>query len=158
MLKLHKAYKFDNARHRMNCELCGKEAVGKARVEGVELHICAACGKFGTMFTPPKSNVQNANAHKPEIIHSIVEDAGELVRKAREKKGITQKDFALSINEHQSVLHHIETGRHEPSLELARKLEKTLHLKLVEEETSVAITTKNTPTGPTTIGDLIKIK
>jgi len=67
----------------------------------------------------------------------LVEDFGELVRKARIKLGLTQQDLAAQLNEKLTVIKKIEAGQFRPSIQLARKLEKFLKIQLlvpVEEE------------------------
>ena len=63
----------------------------------------------------------------------LVEDFGELVRRARIKLGLTQQDLAAQLNEKLTVIKKIEAGQFRPSIQLARKLEKFL-LAPVEEE------------------------
>ena len=67
----------------------------------------------------------------------LVEDFGELVRRARIKLGLTQQDLAAQLNEKLTVIKKIEAGQFRPSIQLARKLEKFLKIQLlapVEEE------------------------
>ena len=95
-----------------------------------------------------------------EIVDIIVSDYAKRIRQAREKLGLTQKDFAMKISEKESVLHKLETGAIEPSIETAKKLEKTLKIKLVEqreEENEVVQAGKKEAEG-FTIGDMLKKK
>ena len=74
--------------------------------------------------------------------------------------GLKQEDLAKEIAEKESVIHWLETGRHEPSLELARKLEKFLGIRLIdeaEEGTGGGIISAESK-GKYTLGDFIKIK
>ena len=88
----------------------------------------------------------------------VVDDFAEKIRIKREKLGLKQEDFAKKIGEKESVVHKLETGEFEPSLELAKKLEKVLNIKLIEEyEEEHKATTKATSI-ITTIGDLVKIR
>jgi len=67
----------------------------------------------------------------------LVEDFGELVRRARIKLGLTQQDLAAQLNEKLTVIKKIEAGQFRPSIQLARKLEKFLKIQLlapVEED------------------------
>ena len=67
----------------------------------------------------------------------LVEDFGELVKRARIKLGLTQQDLAAQLNEKITVIKKIEAGQFRPSIQLARKLEKFLKIRLlvpVEEE------------------------
>jgi uncharacterized protein (TIGR00270 family) len=144
----------------MQCELCGKEgATLRSHVEGAELTVCQKCAGYGTTLRaasvaqPKKAAVQSQS-----IQHRPVTNAGELVKRARERQGLSQKDFALKLNEHQSVLHKIEAGN-APSLELARKLEKALNIPLIEEYQEVKIPlVKETASAGLTLGDVIRLK
>mgnify|MGYP000038160526 CR=1 FL=1 len=67
----------------------------------------------------------------------LVEDFGELIRKARIRLGLTQQDLAAQLNEKITVIKKIEAGQLRPSIQLAKKLEKFLKIRLlvpVEEE------------------------
>lgn len=142
----------------MDCELCGKPATKKALVEGVNLHVCNACVKLGQEVKAPQMPAKKAVAAEPLIVQAVVPNPGDLIKQAREKLGLTQKDFALKVNEHQSVIHKLETGHLDLTIDLARKLEKALRITLIEEREDVAVSIPKTSTGPVTIGDLLRVK
>ena len=93
-----------------------------------------------------------------EKIELIVENYAELVKKKRESIGLTQKEFANKINEKESTIHKIETGVWQPNLILAKKLEKTLGLKLIEEHQEKHESSKNKKIEGFTLGDFINVK
>ena len=152
-----------------NCDLCGKveENLVKAKIEGVELDVCLACGKFGKVIVPvhrPSPREQHRQfqkqvkaQEKEKKIELLVENYAELIKKKRESLGLSQKDFASKINEKESTIHHIETGKLEPNLALARKLEKILGIKIVEQYSESHETTKNSKDAGFTLGDFIKV-
>ena len=149
----------------MVCELCGKnDAVVSAVVEGSELVVCDKCAKFGRVVGRIKTQaialVKNpAKDDFPMPAEVIVADYGAKIRSAREKLGKTQEDFAKLVNEKASVIHKIETNRFEPSVELTRKIERVLKLKLVEKAESVtADFPKSQKNAGLTLGDFVKIK
>lgn len=147
--------------------MCGKEAeLYAALVEGTELSVCGNCCKFGKILRKikieePKKKKKDKPIKKPEepvIVQAIVEDYAQMIRKAREKLCLNQKDFARKISEKESLVHNFETGKIEPSLKIALKLEKMLGIKLIEEvEETEEKTSKIKPEG-FTIGDIIKSK
>ena len=95
----------------------------------------------------------------PETVLAIVSDHATRIRKAREKLGLTQKEFALKINERESVVSKLESGGHEPSLDLCRKLERLLRITLVEEqEAETTVRGGAGLGGAMTIGDMFKKK
>ena len=142
-----------------SCELCGKDTLlFHADVEGTELKVCKACGSFGKIAVPMNRTVQHAQLPQElQLSEAVTPSVSKLVKNAREHKKLTQKEFAKMINEKESIIHKIETGAFEPSIALARKLEKALNIRLVEtvEEEHLP---KGKSSGPVTIGDIIKRK
>ena len=155
---------------KINCDLCGKveESLAKAKIEGVELDVCQACSKFGKVITPihrpsPREQhmqlqKQSQAKEKEEKTDLLVENHAELIKKKRETLGLNQKDFASRINEKESTIHHIETGKLEPNIVLARKLEKMLGIKIIEEYSEVRETQKKSKDAGFTLGDFIKAR
>jgi len=152
---------------KINCDLCGKvdEQLNRTLIESVELTVCGACSKFGKILAPvkrysPKEQhrmIQKAG-QKEEKIEILVENYADLIKKKRESMGLSQKDFASKLNEKESMIHHIETGTFEPTLEMARKLERILGIKLVEEHEEKHQMQKTKREEGFTLGDFIKIK
>lgn len=151
---------------KINCELCGKvdEIFNRALIEGVELNVCSGCSKFGKVLGPVKKDVIKAIPKekgieaKEEKIELLVENYAGIIKKKRESMGLSQKDFAKIINERESVVHKIETGNFEPQLSLAKKLEKVLRVKLVEEHEERHKIIKKRREESFTLGDFINIK
>lgn len=143
--------------------MCGSDGrLFRVLVEGAELMLCKNCSRFGKVIEAPKIVIKKESVKpqkpKEEPMELIVENYSDIIRRSREKLGLNQEDFAKMMNEKESVMQKIETGRFEPPIALARKLEKLLKIKLVigyEDESSVLAGKK---TGPVTIGDVIQIK
>ena len=155
----------------MNCDLCGKveDGLNRTLIEGVELNVCRDCSKFGKFIAPvkrysPKEQhkmLQRANqvqSPKEEKIEILVENYAGLIKKKRESMNLSQKDFALKINEKESTVHHIETETFEPPLELAKKLERFLGVKLIEQHEEKHEMRKARKDEGFTLGDFIKVK
>jgi len=152
----------------MNCEMCGSETtLYKTLIEGTELNVCKECAKFGKIIAPIRVEVKETKKTEKkdipkgperEIIQVLIQKYGEKIKKAREQLGLKQKDFAKKINEKESLIHNIEIGRFEPNIDLARKIERFLKIKLIEQHEEVKDRLKKTKTDELTIGDLIKIK
>lgn len=146
----------------MACEMCGGESeLYKAVIEGTELSVCEKCGKFGKVIKRIQEfnnfAVKKNTTKEPEIVEILVADFSQKIKSAREKLSLTQKDFAKKINERESVLHKIETGHYKPPVEIAKRYEKVLNVKLVEKVTreSAEQLPKSKSAG-LTIGDFIK--
>jgi putative transcription factor len=87
----------------------------------------------------------------------LVSNYNVLIRQAREGMGLTQADLAKLIGEKESIVRRLESGRMSPTLELARKIEKVLKIKLYEK-----IHQEQEPPKPQgfqlTLGDVVVIK
>lgn len=146
--------------------MCGAETkLFYAIVEGTKLSVCKHCGKFGKIISPVKTEKiaekkEEFFVEKPkkEIIQVITKDFAAKIKKKREQMGLRQEDFAKKISEKESLIHNIESGKFEPSIELARKLEKFLHIKLVEEYEEEHKPQISQKSESMTIGDMIKVK
>jgi len=150
----------------INCDMCGKESsLFKTDLEGSILSLCSDCSKYGSVISAireekeePKKHVREIKQEQEEIVLAIVQGYGDIIKKKREDFGIKQEDVAKKINEKVSLIHKLEINQFEPSIELARKIEKFLHVKLVEQQ-KLGLEPLNTPKGEHfTIGDFIKIK
>jgi putative transcription factor len=81
-----------------------------------------------TIKTSPRRSIS-----KSEKILEIVDGYAALVRKNREKKGLTQDQLGEKINEKGSVISRIESGHMEPDIKVAKKLERFFSISLLEE-------------------------
>ncbi|MBI2650483.1 TIGR00270 family protein [Candidatus Woesearchaeota archaeon] len=154
---------------RINCDLCGKasESLNRTLIEGVELDVCSECSRFGKIISPvrrlsPKEQhkqfLRKSEPQKEEKIELLVENYAEIIKKKRESMGLTQKEFASRVNEKESAMHKIETGMFNPTLPLAKKLEKALGIKIVEEHEERHEKPSKSRMMGFTLGDFIKIK
>lgn len=142
----------------------------KAKVEGTVLDVCEGCARFGEVIRRPAPiHTKNIPSSRPqaqmparkEIVQMIVEDYAEKIRNAREKRGLKQEEFAKMLNQKESVMQKIEAGSFQPSINLARKLERKLSIKLIEEFSEsgeVPLETRKSKTDGFTLGDFIKDK
>ena len=155
----------------MLCDMCGnKEAVYNTEIEGSLLSTCESCAAHGNVKSrirveqeaPKKkgfSPKQATERAEQEIVEIIVGNCASLIKSAREKKGLKQEDLAKILHEKESVIHNIESGRMQPSISLARKLEKYFKIKIVEEYTEKAKPkTSSQGLGSLTLGDIANIK
>ncbi|MEM3716422.1 MAG: multiprotein bridging factor aMBF1 [Candidatus Bathyarchaeia archaeon] len=144
----------------MQCEVCGREIVGKPNrviIEGAKMIACDDCAKLGSEHWAPeperlqgktkaKSRVREglATSLKPakpssgsRLNTSVMEDVeviegfGNLIRRAREKLGLTPEELAKKIGERESVIKKIESEKFVPDIRLAAKIEHALKIKLL---------------------------
>jgi len=158
----------------MICELCGRDVprLKKVVIEGVIMNVCNECAKFGkeikgneipkeVKYLPPevvKERLEKKHRRRRDYLDEeevLVEDYPEVVRRARERKGLTQEELAKRILEKKTVISKIERGEMRPDEKLIKKLEKALDIKLKEK---VAVTYKkdSKSSGALTLGDLLK--
>ena len=158
----------------MQCEACGKlmREGKRIKLEGSIVVVCAECAPYGTVIgdtvKPPEKKVVKKEPEKPAVVpvmqeldaEVLVEDYGQRIRKAREKKGLKQEDFAKSINEPVSVIHRLESGRFDgPSTLLVKKLESHLGVKLYEKQSLLgALGLKKGASKDLTLGDVVVVK
>jgi transcriptional regulator, XRE family len=65
----------------------------------------------------------------------VVENFGEVVRRARENLGLSREALAAMLGVKENVLRRIEAGQLQPDLALAKKLERALGVRLLVEAT-----------------------
>ena len=98
--------------------------------------------------------------YRRQIVEEIVEDYAERIKDAREKMGLTRELLATMVGEKVSTIRRIETGTLEPTVTLAKKLEKVLKIKLVEvyEEEEISSRKSYSEEFEPTLGDLVEFK
>ena len=146
----------------MQCDICGKElALVKTKIEGIELNVCANCSRFGKVLPKPAQPApifsRPAKPKEEPPAQIVVRDYASLIRKARESMGLNQEDFAKRISEKASLVHNMESGRFEPPLGLAKKLERFLRIRLVEDYKEENLAQKKKSDNVITIGDIISL-
>ena len=145
----------------MNCEMCGKslDKSFKVEVEGVEMQLCDGCSSFGRIIERPKTivKIKKKIVKKEEFYEAIVEDYTNKIKNARELRNLKQKDLANKLAIKESLLHKIESGNMNLNLDIAKKLERFLNIKLIEKQKEEHQKVKTEDT-ILTIGDMLKIK
>ncbi|MBS3133803.1 TIGR00270 family protein [Candidatus Woesearchaeota archaeon] len=155
-----------------NCDMCGKnvEEIFESIIEGSMLKVCNACSSYGKVVSVKKINTENKKEKlklseqlkkslNETYIDSIVVDYNNIIKEAREKKGLKQDELAKIAGERESVIQNLESKKLELNLGLARKLESILSVILVEKSENRLYENKiNLKDGALTIGDLLDIK
>jgi putative transcription factor len=153
------------------CEMCGKAGqLVKADVEGVELHVCGGCSKYGKVRSQYQSrNVAGSNqsgsfrkyaAPVKEVAEFAIRgDFAFLLRREREKRKLTQEEFAKLLQEKESIVTSWEHGTIKPLVDSARRLEKVLGIPLViKEDIEDVKMEKSGKKEELTLGDFIKVR
>jgi len=141
-----------------SCELCGNEGIlVEAEIEGVKLDVCYDCSKYGIIVNL-KNTAWKARTIKLQPADLIIDDYAFRIKNKRELMGLTQKELAMKLNEKESVIHAIESGRIQPQLKLAKKIELILKITLIEKVSEDPRKKSNFKSQGLTIGDIIKLK
>ncbi|NIN51788.1 MAG: TIGR00270 family protein, partial [Nitrososphaeria archaeon] len=133
----------------MSCEICGRslyERRYRILMEGARLLVCERCKNYGTLYNEPEEGFESVPRRPSRPIqvrvsrklsglgipeYDLIDDFTNIIRGARVKKSLTQKELAARINERLSVIQKVELGKLTPDLTLCKKLEHTLRVKLV---------------------------
>jgi len=156
----------------MRCEICDRyiEKGKKVKVEGSIIITCDECSSYGEVVGEVKTDKKRKKVKREteplregiefEIeTEDLVENFHKIIREAREKKGMKQRDLASSINEPVSLIHRIESGRLKPSSVIIRKIQSKLGVKLLEK--SKDLETQEIKTSlpkELTLGDLVVVR
>lgn len=150
----------------MRCEICGKKIIGKpmkTKIENSIMTTCTECAKFGKVQREPakprKRRPVNRTPRIREPSEEVVEDYNKIIREAREKKGWSREELAEKLYEKASVVNRIESGKMIPDIKLAKKLEKTLHITLIQRIDDIRTEDMSSSSARgATIGDIARIK
>jgi putative transcription factor len=133
----------------VNCEVCGRQIVGKpyrAVIEGAKMVVCGNCARLGSAYWEerPKRRMKRTAKPLPKISVSgkkqspalaealeLVDDFSQRIRRAREEMELSHEDLGRKIGEKVSVLRKIESGKMTPDHRLAEKLQHALKIKLL---------------------------
>jgi putative transcription factor len=137
----------------MDCEICGRKdgAMFYVSIEGARMSACGGCsrgakiiGKIGSVVDE-RTRVSTPTIEFKEKQTEIVDNYGKIIKKARMNRMLELKDLAKEINENEAYLKHIENEKIMPTIKTAKKLEKELGIRLVNEST-VVVSESNTIT------------
>jgi len=155
------------------CEICGRPIESEPipiEVDKAVLYVCRSCaaqyGKRATLQQPqavvqkrPTPRLKPAAPRPPPLEVELVENFGEIIRRARENLGLSREALAAMLGVKETVLRRIEAGQLQPDLALAKRLEKALGVRLLVEaaEESVAKSGGKVERG-LTLGEVAEIR
>ena len=135
----------------MQCDMCGKPgSLFLVQIEGTLMNVCEGCTSFGKVIREPVNN----RIIKKQVVKE--ENYAFSIKSAREKKGLTQELLAKKVGEKESLIQNMESGHFEPSIALAKKLEKFLGIQLIDDDIPTVISEVKTKQEGMTIADFIK--
>lgn len=122
------------------CELCGRQVVEGKRaviIDGTIFNVCIPCSKRGKPYIASGTAKKPKPAKKsPSSKINLTDETvlnpnfPAIIREGRTKQGLTHEQMGMRMNEKASMLKKIETGALKPDEILAKKLERTLGIKL----------------------------
>lgn len=154
----------------MECELCGRSCECRpAVVDSVKMMLCPGCMKYGKGIKVPtapttgtnKSMLGRIRKHRVKDVYKdmdreLVSNFNEIIKNARQKKGISREDLGFKIGERTVTISKIENGDLKPSDKVIKQLEKELGISLFEEVKSVSLGAGGSHGRGLTFGDFIK--
>jgi len=153
----------------MQCELCGRECDCRlASVDGVKMMLCPSCMRHGQGISVEKPSIVQKpileRIRRPKVKDvykgmekELVSGWNDLIKRAREKKGLSREELGFKIGERTVTISKIENGDLRPSDKVIEKLEKELSVSLFEEVEKPPSYSMGSHSGSSlTLGDFIK--
>lgn len=163
----------------MECEICGRyiERGKRIKVESSIITACEECSGYGEVVSDVRLEVKKKDKipQKPAPVVDIasetdnnegglIDDYPSVIRESRERLGLKQEELAKAINEPASLIQRIESGKIEPSIEIARRIQKRLKIKIIEksgggtESIQAKKNVSENKDAELTLGDLVVVK
>ena len=111
-----------------------------------------------TLGIPLKKKTKESRLPRDIEELEIAEDFPKMIKKAREKKKMSQQDLAKTVKERLSIIQKIEMGKMTPDLKISRALEHTLRIKLLLPRSETLVETNKPDQTGLTLGDVIQYK
>ncbi len=145
----------------VTCELCGETttSVSLTRIAGTAMKVCSKCKNMGKDLEPEKNQ---QHTFRPKFRHEdikleVVNNYSSLINNAIHTRKIDVHILARSTNIRESTLTKYITNKIKPDVESARKIEKFLDIKLIEEFKNESYETKiEEDVKPRTLGDMFE--
>ena len=163
----------------MECEVCGREIYGRANravIDGARLFVCASCVQHSTsswrdeskatasMVKRPRGARGGIGKRKPPSILyenlELADDYGIRIRKGRQSLKLNHEEMSRKTGVKISVLQKLEMQKIVPDLDLTRRLERFLKVKLFKlpPETSEPVVKVVTEESALTLGDIVAMR
>lgn len=145
-----------------SCELCGTEvnSLTLVNIAGSTMKVCNKCKSSGKeVYSTSKAHTFRRRV-KSNDIQEVVNNYVSEIQRGMNKRGVDVHQLARVINIKESSLNNYLKGKIKPAIGDARKIEKFLEIKLVEDVSSDTNTddymSEDESTQGTSLGDLIK--
>ncbi len=126
-------------------------------VEGADLRVCTSCAKGKKLLYKEVEEKRGAaprrTIKKGEEEVELVDGYGKMIHSARDRMQLPLKVLAEMINEKEAHLLRIEEEKTQPSIELTRKIEKALNIKITQQRGDEPRVGAGRKPGGITLGD-----
>jgi len=174
--------KFGENEFYKQCPICDGKIWGKGQkvlIEGAKIIVCESCAQYGKKIpSKPETSTSfqkktytrkiTGTNKKPikkeenllETPYEIISNYATRIKNLRNEKNLTQEQFAKKLHEKESLIKRIEGGKVEPTIELAKKIEKLFNIQLFQQKDEPIVDYKHylkKSTG-SSLGDIAFIK
>ncbi len=145
------------------CELCGRQMKDAyiVSIEGADLRVCASCAKGKKVLYREVEGRGSAPSRKTiktsEEEVELVEGYGKIMHAARDRMQLPLKVLAEMINEKEAHLLRVEEEKTMPSIELTKKIEKALSIKITQQKGGDQNVHVGKKPGGVTLGDFFNV-
>ncbi len=143
------------------CEVCGTRtnSLRKISLDSAILSVCEKCSSLGTDLGGYGTvRTRRPRYRSEEVEMGLVDGYEKAIQKARTARNWKQEELALKINEPESLVNKIESGKMTPSEKVARKLERILGVSILERVERTAVELDRTKGKAITLGDVVTIR
>jgi len=143
------------------CELCGKstDKLYKVYIEGTILNVCVDCLKYGKTVDENGNIIKENKLEIKEIVGEVVdENYNKILIKYREEHKLKQEDMAKLLGIKESLYKSIENKKIIPDINLAKKIEKTLEIKITKKEVLTEKINNKDNKNYITVGDILEFE
>jgi putative transcription factor len=143
------------------CELCGKstDKLYKVYIEGTILSVCKDCLKYGKLVDENENIIKENRLKIKEIVGEVIdENYNKILIKYREEHKLKQEDMAKLLGIKESLYKSIENKKIIPDINLAKKIEKTLGIKITKKEVLTEKINNKDNKNYITVGDILEFE
>jgi putative transcription factor len=143
------------------CELCGKstDKLYKVYIEGTILNVCKDCLKYGKLVDENENIIKENKLEIKEIVGEVIdENYNKILIKYREEHKLRQEDMAKLLGIKESLYKSIENKKIIPDINLAKKIEKILGIKITKKEVLTEKINNKDNKNYITVGDILEFE
>jgi putative transcription factor len=143
------------------CELCGKstDKLYTVYIEGTILNVCKDCLRYGKSVNENENIIKENKLKIKEIVGEVIdENYNRILIKYREEHKLRQEDMAKLLGIKESLYKSIENKKIIPDINLAKKIEKTLGIKITKKEVLTEKINNKDNKNYITVGDILEFE